>query len=108
MSKWPLARVMATSIARPLIAKRQIEIARQVGADALAHGATRLVGLWTFGSRKKNLDALSLFLTSSLLKKTGRQALSMTCPAVAADAVKPPPRRPRGRARAAGPVQASA
>src|SRR6185436_7272346 len=29
-----------TSIARPLIAKRQIEIARQVGADAVAHGAT--------------------------------------------------------------------
>src|SRR5690606_27781825 len=29
-----------TSIARPLIAKRQIEIAREVGADAVAHGAT--------------------------------------------------------------------
>jgi argininosuccinate synthase len=31
---------MGTSIARPLIAKKQIEIARQVGADAVAHGAT--------------------------------------------------------------------
>ena len=31
---------LGTSIARPLIAKRQIEIARQVGADAVAHGAT--------------------------------------------------------------------
>ena len=30
----------APSIARPLIAKRQIEIARQVGADAVCHGAT--------------------------------------------------------------------
>ena len=32
--------LLGTSIARPLIAKRQIEIARAVGADAVAHGAT--------------------------------------------------------------------
>jgi argininosuccinate synthase len=32
--------LLGTSIARPLIAKRQIEIAREVGADAVAHGAT--------------------------------------------------------------------
>ena len=32
--------LLGTSIARPLIAKRQIEIARKVGADAVAHGAT--------------------------------------------------------------------
>jgi argininosuccinate synthase len=32
--------LLGTSIARPLIAKRQIEIASQVGADAVAHGAT--------------------------------------------------------------------
>jgi argininosuccinate synthase len=32
--------LLGTSIARPLIAKRQIEIARQVGADAVCHGAT--------------------------------------------------------------------
>src|SRR5579859_3003827 len=32
--------LLGTSIARPLIAKKQIEIARQVGADAIAHGAT--------------------------------------------------------------------
>jgi len=32
--------LMGTSIARPLIAKRQIEIARLEGADAVAHGAT--------------------------------------------------------------------
>lgn len=31
---------LGTSIARPLIAKRQIEIAEAVGADAVAHGAT--------------------------------------------------------------------
>ena len=31
---------LGTAIARPLIAKRQIEIAREVGADAVAHGAT--------------------------------------------------------------------
>jgi argininosuccinate synthase len=32
--------LLGTSIARPLIAKRQIEIARKVKADAVAHGAT--------------------------------------------------------------------
>jgi argininosuccinate synthase len=32
--------LLGTSIARPLIAKRQIEIAIAVGADAVAHGAT--------------------------------------------------------------------
>ncbi len=34
------AYFLGTAIARPLIAKRQIEIAREVGADAVAHGAT--------------------------------------------------------------------
>jgi argininosuccinate synthase len=32
--------LLGTSIARPLIAKRLVEIARQTGADAIAHGAT--------------------------------------------------------------------
>ncbi len=32
--------LLGTSIARPLIAKRQIEIARQTGAQAVSHGAT--------------------------------------------------------------------
>ncbi|MGH1419621.1 MAG: argininosuccinate synthase [Hyphomicrobiaceae bacterium] len=32
--------LLGTSIARPLIAKRQIEIAHQMGADAVCHGAT--------------------------------------------------------------------
>ena len=32
--------LLGTSIARPLIARRQIEIAAQTGADAVAHGAT--------------------------------------------------------------------
>src|SRR5690349_23021295 len=32
--------LLGTSIARPLIAKRQIEIAHRVGADAVCHGAT--------------------------------------------------------------------
>ena len=32
--------LLGTSIARPLIAKRQIEIAEKVGADAVAHGST--------------------------------------------------------------------
>ena len=34
------AYLLGTSIARPLIAKRQIEIAEEVGADAVSHGAT--------------------------------------------------------------------
>ena len=32
--------LLGTSLARPVIAKRQIEIARQEGADAVAHGST--------------------------------------------------------------------
>jgi argininosuccinate synthase len=32
--------LLGTSVARPVIAKRQIEIAQKVGADAVAHGAT--------------------------------------------------------------------
>src|SRR5258708_11466995 len=32
--------LLGTSIARPLIAKRQMEIAREVGADAVSHGST--------------------------------------------------------------------
>lgn len=32
--------LLGTSIARPLIAKRLVEIAKQTGADAIAHGAT--------------------------------------------------------------------
>src|SRR5687768_15807113 len=34
------AYLLGTAIARPLIAKRQVEIAQKVGADAVAHGAT--------------------------------------------------------------------
>ena len=46
---WPTLRagaiygrkyLLGTSMGRPLIAKRQVEVARQVGADALAHGCT--------------------------------------------------------------------
>src|ERR671939_1191924 len=46
---WPTLRagavynrkyLLGTSMARPLIARRQVEIARMVGADALAHGCT--------------------------------------------------------------------
>src|SRR5437762_3245436 len=32
--------LLGTSMGRPLIARRQVEIAREVGADALAHGCT--------------------------------------------------------------------
>ena len=32
--------LLGTSLARPLIAKRQVEVARAEGCDAVAHGAT--------------------------------------------------------------------
>ena len=32
--------LLGTSIARPLIAKHQVEVAHEVGADAVSHGAT--------------------------------------------------------------------
>src|SRR5919108_762054 len=35
------AYLLGTSIARPLIARAQVEIARREGADGVAHGATR-------------------------------------------------------------------
>jgi argininosuccinate synthase len=34
--------LLGTSLARPLIAKRQIDIAHQEGADAVSHGATAM------------------------------------------------------------------
>ena len=46
---WPMFRanavyehdyLLGTAVARPLIAKRQAEIALEIGADAVAHGAT--------------------------------------------------------------------
>ncbi len=46
---WPTLRagavyehkyLLGTSFARPVLAKRQVEVARRVGADALAHGCT--------------------------------------------------------------------
>jgi len=46
---WPTLRagaiygrkyLLGTSMARPIIARRQVEVAREVGADALAHGCT--------------------------------------------------------------------
>ena len=46
---WPTLRIgavygrtylLGTAIARPLLARRQVEVARRVGADAVAHGCT--------------------------------------------------------------------
>ncbi len=39
-AKYERKYLLGTSIARPLIAKHQVEVAHQVGADAVAHGAT--------------------------------------------------------------------
>ena len=75
--------LLGTAIARPLIAKKQIEIAKEVGADAVCHGATgkgndqirfelAYYGLnpdikviapwreWDLNSRKKLIDQPSL------------------------------------------------
>ena len=45
--------LLGTAIARPLIAKRQIEIAKLVGADAVSHGATGCL-LYTSPSPRDN------------------------------------------------------
>src|SRR3712207_8445311 len=61
--------LLGTSMARPLIAKRQVEVARQVGADALAHGCTGK------GKDRKSTRLNSSHANSSdavfCLKKTG-------------------------------------
>ena len=50
--------LLGTSIARPLIAKRQIEIARQTGADAVSHGATERVNMSSSGATHGSSSAL--------------------------------------------------
>ena len=68
--------MLGTSIARPLIAKRQIEIAIETGADAVAHGAT---GKGNDQVRFELGCALSLFL---------RCADKMTCVRIPANRCK--------------------
>ncbi len=50
--------LLGTSIARPLIAKRQIEIADAVGADAVAHGATVRSNMASSGASHGSSSAL--------------------------------------------------
>src|SRR5206468_685850 len=45
--------LLGTSIARPLIAKRQVELARREGADAVAHGAARARARAAGGRRRR-------------------------------------------------------
>src|SRR6188508_2957148 len=56
--------LLGTSLARPVIAKRQIEIARREGADAVAHGATG-----------KGNDQVRFELTYYALQPTSRSSL---------------------------------
>ena len=57
--------LLGTSIARPLIAKRVVEIAKKTGAEAIAHGATgkgnqvRSNCLHIFRSRYKNYSTMA-------------------------------------------------
>lgn len=67
--------LLGTAIARPLIAKRQIEIAKKYSADAVAHGATGKgndqvrfeLGYYYFN--KKNKSCISLERMEFQIKK---------------------------------------
>src|SRR5204863_228908 len=71
---------LGTSIARPLIAKRVVEIARRESADAIAHGATgelpRARSEPDCQFRRRRSSALQIVATSSdaNIEQTGRQA----------------------------------
>ena len=84
--------LLGTSIARPLIAKRQIEIANMVGADAVCHGATG-----------KGNDQVR-FEVSLLRAEAGRDGDR----AVARVGVRGPPRSHRLRQEARHPDRARA
>ena len=77
--------LLGTSIARPLIAKRQIEIARATGAEAVSHGATG-----------KGNDQVRFELGSYALEagRQGDRAVARVGPAVARKAA-----RVRGKGR---------
>ena len=52
--------LLGTSIARPLIAKHLVDIARKVGADAIAHGATgKIIAPWREWSFASRTDLLT-------------------------------------------------
>ena len=67
--------LLGTSIARPLIAKRQIEIARATGADAVSHGGDRQ------GQRPGPLRARLLRTDAEREGSSPRGASGTCCPA---------------------------
>ena len=79
--------LLGTSIARPLIAQAQVEVARAEGADAVGHGATG-----------KGNDQVRFELTYAALAPElhGHRALARVGPQLAhgADRVRPAPRHP--------------
>ncbi|KAG1647755.1 Argininosuccinate synthase [Nymphon striatum] len=77
--------LLGTSIARPLIAKRLIEIARETGADAISHGATgpvasdrcwpelnRIGGIHGIGRPRHGREPLRGYEVTWRLRNTGR------------------------------------
>ena len=70
--------LLGTSIARPLIAKRQIEIAKMVGADAVSHGATG-----------KGNDQVRFELAAAALAPDRSTARNLLARAAPADRVQP-------------------
>jgi hypothetical protein len=85
--------LLGTSIARPLIAKRQIEIARQTGADAVCHGATGK------GNDQVRFELTYYALEPSIKIANGRSRAATTCSSSRAPTRSRSPRTRRARLR---------
>ena len=72
--------LLGTSIARPLIAKRLIEIANETGADAISHGAT--------GKGNDQVRFELVPMRSSPMSRSSRRGANGTCVAREADEVR--------------------
>jgi argininosuccinate synthase len=68
--------LLGTSIARPLISKRLVEIARETGADAIAHGATGKGN----DQIRFELSAYALSTRTSRSSRPGATGLSRAAP----------------------------
>ena len=80
--------LLGTSIARPLIAKKQIEIAEKTGADAVAHGAT---------GKGNDQVRFELALLCAQARHQGHRAVARVGPHVARRSCSTSPRSTRSR-----------